>query len=114
VTVTAYGGAELSRATARAVGVADAVESCVSLKRRPRGLSDTQFVSGIAEAIALGARRLDDLAVARGDVAQAVLLGSMSRRRKPRRRGCGGSRSATSVSSAGHCARCSATRISRL
>jgi hypothetical protein len=73
--VTAYGGAELLRATARAVGVADAVETSVSVKRRARGLSDTQFVSGIAESIALGARCLDDLAVARGDVAQAELRG---------------------------------------
>jgi Transposase DDE domain group 1 len=73
--VTAYGGAELLRATARAVGVADAVETSVSLKRRARGLSDSQFVSGIVESIALGARCLDDLAVARGDVAQAELRG---------------------------------------
>ncbi len=73
--VTAYGGAELLRATARAVGVANAVEASVSLKQRARGLSDTEFVLGIAESIALGARCLDDLAVARGDVAQAQLRG---------------------------------------
>jgi hypothetical protein len=73
--VTAYGGAELLRATARTVGVADAVEGSVSLKRRARGLSDVEFVMGIAESIALGARCLDDLAVARGDVAQAQLRG---------------------------------------
>ena len=73
--VTAYGGAELLRAAARAVGVADAVEASVSLKQRARGLSDTEFVLGIAESIALGARCLDDLAVARGDVAQRQLRG---------------------------------------
>jgi hypothetical protein len=73
--VTAYGGAELLRATARAVGVAGAVEASVSLKRRARGLSDAQFVTGIAESIGLGARCLDDLAVGRGDVAQAQLRG---------------------------------------
>jgi Transposase DDE domain group 1 len=73
--VTAYGGAELLRATARAVGVADAVAASVSLKKRARGLSDAEFVSGITESIALGARCLDDLAVARGDVAQAQLRG---------------------------------------
>jgi hypothetical protein len=73
--VTAYSGAELLRATARAVGVADAVEASVSLKKRARGLSDAEFVAGITESIALGARCLDDLAVARGDVAQAQLRG---------------------------------------
>ncbi len=73
--VTAYGGAELLRAAARAVGVADAVEASVSLKKRARGLSDVEFVTGIAESIALGARCLDDLAVARGDVAQVQLRG---------------------------------------
>ena len=51
--MTAYGGAELLRATARAVGVTDAVESSVSLKQRARGLSDTEFVVGIAESTAL-------------------------------------------------------------
>lgn len=73
--VTAYGGAELLRATARAVGVAEAVEASVSLKKRARGLADAEFVMGIAESVALGARCLDDLAVARGDVAQAQLRG---------------------------------------
>ena len=73
--VTSYGGAELLRATARAVGVADAVEGSVGLKKRARGLSDTEFVLGIAESIALGASCLDDLAVARSDEAQAQLRG---------------------------------------
>ena len=73
--VTAYGGGELLRAAARAVGVAAAVDSSVTLKQRARGLADREFVLGIAESIALGARCLDDLAVARGDVAQAQLRG---------------------------------------
>lgn len=73
--VTAYGGAELLRATARAVGVGEAVEASVSLKKRARGLSDAEFVMGISESIALGARCLDDLAIARGDLAQADLRG---------------------------------------
>lgn len=73
--VTAYGGAELLRATARAVGVTDAVEASMSLKKRARGLSDAEFVAGIAESVALGVRCLDDLAIARGDVAQAQLRG---------------------------------------
>lgn len=73
--VTAYGGAELLRATARAVGVAGAVDASVSLKQRARGLTDTEFVLGIAESVALGARCLDDLAVARADVGQAQLRG---------------------------------------
>jgi hypothetical protein len=73
--ITAYGGAELLRETARAVRVGEALETTVSLKRRSRGLSEAQFVLGVAESIALGARCLDDLAVARGDAAQAQLRG---------------------------------------
>jgi hypothetical protein len=73
--VTAYGGAELLCATARAVGVGEAVEASVLLKKRARGLCDAEFVMGISESIALGARCLDDLAVARSDVAQAHLRG---------------------------------------
>jgi hypothetical protein len=73
--VTAYVGAELLRATARAVGVGKAVEASVSLKKRARGLSEAEFVMGITESIALGARCLDDLAVARSDVVQAHLRG---------------------------------------
>lgn len=73
--VTAYGGAELLRASARAVGVAELIDASVSLKQRARGLSDSEFVLGIAESIALGARCLDDLAVARSDRAQAELRG---------------------------------------
>jgi hypothetical protein len=52
-----------------------AVDECVHLKRRARGLSEAKFVAGTAEAIALGARCLDDLAVARADVAQSELRG---------------------------------------
>ncbi len=73
--LTAYGGAELLGEAARAVGVAEEVEGCVSVKRRARGLSETEFVMGVTEAIALGARCLDDLAVARADVAQERLRG---------------------------------------
>lgn len=73
--VTAYGGAELLRETARAVGLVDAVESCLSLKQRARGLSEAEFVVGVAESIALGARCLDDLVVARSDRAQTTLRG---------------------------------------
>jgi hypothetical protein len=71
--ITAYGGAELLRETARAVRVGEALEATVSLKQRSRGLSEAQFVLGVAESIALGARCLDDLAVARGDAAQEQL-----------------------------------------
>jgi len=71
--VTAYGGAELVRATARAVGLSEAIEASVSVKRRARGLSEAEFVLGVAESIGLGARCLDDLAVARADSAQEQL-----------------------------------------
>jgi hypothetical protein len=73
--VTAYGGAELLRETARGLGLAAAIESTVSVKRRARGLSEAEFVAGTAESIALGARCLDDLAVARADAAQRELRG---------------------------------------
>lgn len=73
--LTAYGGAELLRETARAVGLAREVERCVTLKRRARGLSEAEFVVGVAESIGLGARCLDDLAVARADAAQEQLRG---------------------------------------
>jgi hypothetical protein len=73
--LTAYGGAELLRGTARAVGLFQAVAGCVSLKHRARGLSEAQFVVGLAESIALGVRCLDDLAVARADAAQEQLRG---------------------------------------
>lgn len=73
--LTAYGGAELLRETARAVGLGEHVERCVGVKRRARGLSEAQFVTGVAEAIALGASCLDDLAVARADAAQETLRG---------------------------------------
>jgi len=73
--LTAYGGAELLRETARAVGLGERIDACLAVKQRARGLSDTQFVIGMAEAIALGARCLDDLAVARADLAQEQLRG---------------------------------------
>lgn len=73
--LSAYGGAELLRETARAVGLAEAVQGCVTLKHRARGLTDAQFVVGLAESIALGACCLDDLAIARADVAQEQLRG---------------------------------------
>lgn len=73
--LTAYGGAELLRQTARAVGVFADVDECVSVKQRARGLSEAEFVLGVAESVALGARCLDDLAVARADAAQEQLRG---------------------------------------
>ena len=73
--ITAFGGADLLREAGRAVGLAGALDDCLRLKRRARGLSDTEFVMGMAESIALGASCLDDLAVARADRAQAELRG---------------------------------------
>ena len=73
--LTAFAGAELVRETARAVGLSEHVEAFVGVKRRARGLSDAQFVSGLAEAVALGASCLDDLAVARADTAQETMRG---------------------------------------
>jgi hypothetical protein len=73
--ITPFGGAELLREAARAVGLADALDDGLRLKKRARGLSDTEFVLAMAESIALGATCLDDLAVSRADAAQAELRG---------------------------------------
>jgi hypothetical protein len=73
--VTSYGGAELLRETARALRLDEAVDRCVHLKQRARGLSEAEFVTSMAESIALGARCLDDLAVTRADTAQNLLRG---------------------------------------
>jgi hypothetical protein len=73
--ITAYGGAELLREAMRAVGVAGAVDAHVHVKERARGLSEGEFVTAVAESIALGARCLDDLVVARADDVQTELRG---------------------------------------
>lgn len=73
--ITAFGGAELLREVGRAVGLETALDDCLRLKKRARGLTDTQFVLGMAESIALGASCLDDLAINRADAAQAELRG---------------------------------------
>jgi hypothetical protein len=63
------------REAARAVGLPDVLDDCLTVKKRARGLSDAEFALGMAESIALGATCLDDLAVNRADVAQAELRG---------------------------------------
>ncbi len=73
--ITAFGGAELLREAGRVVGLAGTLDDCLKLKKRARGLSDTEFVMGMAESIALGASCLDDMAVTRADGAQAELRG---------------------------------------
>jgi Transposase DDE domain group 1 len=73
--ITGFGGAELLREAARAVGLREALDDWLHLKMRARGLSDTQFVLGMAESVALGAGCLDDLAVSRADPGQAELRG---------------------------------------
>lgn len=73
--ITAFGGAELLREAGRVAGLAGELDDCLKLKKRARGLSDTEFVLGMAESIALGASCLDDLAVNRADAAQTALRG---------------------------------------
>ncbi|MGQ0802912.1 MAG: IS1380 family transposase [Actinomycetota bacterium] len=73
--ITAHGGAVLLREAMRVVGLGEAVGAHVHLKRRARGLSEAEFVAGVAESIAVGARCLDDLAVGRADEAQEQLRG---------------------------------------
>ncbi len=73
--ITAFGGAVLLREAARVVGLGEAVARNLHLKKRDRGLSESEFVAGTAEAIALGAECVDDLAVARADASQEVMRG---------------------------------------
>ena len=73
--ITAHAGAVLLRQAARAVGLAQAVGRHLRLKKRARGLDEAQFILAMAEAVALGADCLDDLAVARADVVQEKLRG---------------------------------------
>lgn len=73
--ITAFGGAELLREAGRVVGLVEELDDCLKLKKRARGLSDTEFVMGMAESVALGASCLDDLAVNRADAAQSELRG---------------------------------------
>lgn len=73
--ITAQAGAVLIRETARAVGLGEAIEEHVHLKKRLRGLSEAQTVLSISEAIAMGANCLDDLVIARSDEVQQTLRG---------------------------------------
>jgi hypothetical protein len=73
--ITAHAGAVLLRQAAKAVGLARSIDEHLRLKKRARGLSEAQFVLGMAEAVALGADCLDDLAVARADTVQESLRG---------------------------------------
>lgn len=73
--ITAHAGAILVRETAAAVGLSTAVDQNLHLKKRRRGLSESQAVSGMAEAVAMGAECLDDLAVAGTDQVQLKLRG---------------------------------------
>ena len=73
--LTAHAGADLLRATAHAVGLGVAIATHLRLKKRARGLSEAESILAMAEAVALGATCLDDLAVARADHAQKELRG---------------------------------------
>jgi len=73
--LTAHAGAVLIRAAAHAVGLGTAIAAHLHLKKRARGLSETESILAMAEAVALGATCLDDLAIARADHAQEELRG---------------------------------------
>jgi len=73
--LTAHAGAVLIRAAAHAVGLGVSVASHLHLKKRARGLSEAETILAMAEAVALGAECLDDLAIARADRAQEELRG---------------------------------------
>src|SRR6266480_1665973 len=73
--ITAHAGAVLVRATAEAIGLGPAVDAHLRLKVRDRGLSEAESILGMAEALAAGAKCLDDLEVARADRVQEELRG---------------------------------------
>jgi hypothetical protein len=73
--ITAHAGAVLLRQAAKAVGLARSIGEHLRLKKRARGLTEAQFVLAMAEAVALGADCLDDLAVGRADRVQETLRG---------------------------------------
>ena len=68
--ITAHAGAVLVRATAEAIGLGPAIDAHLRLKVRDRGLSEAESILGMAEALAAGAKCLDDLQVARADRVQ--------------------------------------------
>jgi hypothetical protein len=73
--LTAHAGAVLIRAAAHAVGLGASIAAHLRMKKRARGLSESESILAMAEAVALGATCLDDLAVARADLAQEELRG---------------------------------------
>ena len=73
--ITAHAGAVLLRATANAIGLGPAIDAQLLLKVRDRGLSEAESILGMAEALAAGAKCLDDLEVARADKVQEELRG---------------------------------------
>lgn len=73
--LTAHAGAVLIRAAAHAVALGTSIAANLRLKKRARGLTEAESILAMAEAIALGATCLDDLAVARSDQAQIELRG---------------------------------------
>jgi hypothetical protein len=73
--LTAHAGSVLIRAAADAVGLGASIARHLRLKKRARGLTEAESVLAMAEAVALGAICLDDLAIARSDKAQEELRG---------------------------------------
>lgn len=73
--LTAHAGAVLIRAAAHAVGLGGSIAAHLHLKKRARGLTEAESILAMAEAVALGAACLDDLAIARSDHAQQELRG---------------------------------------
>ena len=73
--LTSHAGAVLLRGAAHAVGLGASIAANLRLKKRARGLTEAESLLAMAEAVALGATCLDDLAIARSDQAQQQLRG---------------------------------------
>lgn len=78
--ITAHAGAVLVRESAAAVGLGEAVEDFLRVKKRDRGFTESESVLAITEAVALGAACLDNLG------ASGPHLNCSSRPGPPRRR----------------------------
>jgi hypothetical protein len=82
--LTAHGGVPLVIEAFRTSGAAAEVDEQISIKRRKRGLTPSQLIEGLFSLWAAGGERCEDLAPLREDVALALLLGHVCRRRRRR------------------------------
>ena len=72
--ITSHAGLVLVRELAERLGVGGLLNA-VAVKKRERGYSPAQAILGLCETLIAGGECLDDIALLRGDSAQALLRG---------------------------------------